>query len=125
MEKYDICICCAIQDSDSARRLYESIKSYKLPPKTTLPDATLGYSNILLDSSESPFTEDAAAQLDNCRCLVLICSPYTKNCRPIIDRLAYFKKTRKEEAILLCAACVFLWFGLRAKREGDIAVKQT
>ena len=98
--KYDLYICAAAQDASWAESLSARIKGYRLPKNVGLPDDTLGYNNIYLDTGELEFTEDGAALLDACRYMLVICSPRAKNSQPLLDRLLYFEKTRAKTNII-------------------------
>lgn len=100
MYEYDVYICAAHSDEALALRLAESIKRYKLPGKTTPAANGLGYSNIYIDTAERDFDDEAALLLDKSRCFLLLCSPRSQHCEPIVSRLNYFEAARGKEYII-------------------------
>lgn len=98
--KYDLYICAAAQDISWAEKLSARIKSYRLPKSAVLPDETLGYNNIYLDTDEHEFREEDSELLDSCRYMLVICSPRAKDSRPLADRLLYFEKARAKTNII-------------------------
>lgn len=100
MWEYDFYACSVPGDEEIARRLVESIRRYKLPRGSELPDDKMGYTNILLSTDPGRFDENAARQLDGCRVFLIICSPRTKHYAPITERLAYFERTRGKTNII-------------------------
>jgi len=100
MEQYDICVICPPEDGGIANTLAESIRRYRLPGGTVLPDPSLGYQRIYVDDSGSAFDPDVQRLLDRCSCLVVICSPRTKHAQGILDRIHYFRDIRKDEDVI-------------------------
>ncbi len=96
---YGICILSVPQDADTAAKLADSIRRYRLPRGVRLSPDALDYRSIVLDCREEPVDDSVRSRLDGCGCLVLLCSPGTKNSRPILDRLNYFKAHYPERDI--------------------------
>lgn len=100
MEAYDICVVCAPEDAQIANTLAESIRSYRLPRGTVLPDPALDYRRICVDSSGSEFDDTAKELLDRSNYMIVICSPRTKNSATIHARIHYFRDIRKDEDVI-------------------------
>lgn len=101
---YDICILSVKADEPIARRLGESIRSYKLPSNVKLPEADLDYRRVIYDCDGVPFDEKQREILDASRYLVMICSPATRNDPGILARLARFRETHGNEEIIAVIA---------------------
>ena len=101
---YDICILSVKADELIARRLGESIRSYKLPSNVKQPEAGLDYRRIIYDCDGVPFDEKQREILDASRYLVMICSPSTRNDPGILARLARFRETHGNEEIIAVIA---------------------
>ena len=91
MYEYDICILAIPHDAGTAELLAGSLRKYRLPARTVLPDPSLDYRRILLDTDGSPMDDAAAARLEACRFMALLCSPGTKNDPLILEKLELFK----------------------------------
>ncbi len=104
MEVYDICILSAKSDAAVARRLGESLQSYRLPANVSLSDPTLDYRRILYDCDETPLDEARRAKLNASRFLALICSPATRDDPVILERLNSFQETHGREEIIAVIA---------------------
>ena len=78
MYNFDICILAIEHDAGIAEQLAASLRKYRLPAGTVLPDSTLDYRKILLDTEGAPFDDKARERLDSCRWMALLCSPGTK-----------------------------------------------
>ncbi|MBR0207326.1 MAG: hypothetical protein IJQ43_00345 [Oscillospiraceae bacterium] len=105
MDTHDICILSVKADEAVARRLGESIRSYRLPSNVKLPEEGLDYRRILYDCEGGPLDDARREALDASRFLVMICTPATRNDPGILARLAYFRrKRRKEDVIAVIAA---------------------
>ena len=100
METWDICVVSARSDAETAARLAESIKRYRLPSGITLPQSDADYRRVLLDTQEAPFDEQVQAQLDNSRFLVLLCSPDAKNSEAVNQRMAAFCSTHSRDNMI-------------------------
>lgn len=97
MQDYDICIIAVAEDASVAYKLAESIRKYKLPPGTVLPDSKLDYRRVIVDVSGKPFDDEARELLDHSRCLMVLCSPETRGNQFVLDRLAYFREIGKND----------------------------
>ena len=75
MENYDICVISTPEDAAVAEILADSICSYRLPRNVQLPDPSLDYRRIYVDSTGSDFDDPVKLLLDHARYLVVICSP--------------------------------------------------
>ena len=104
MFDYDICVLSVKSDAELAEKLAASIRRYRLPAKTVLPDPELAYRCIILDTDETPFDDTVAERLGTCRFLVLLCSPETKKNPAILGRLAWFRQIRNNENIVAVIA---------------------
>lgn len=100
MENFDICIIATPEDAAVAEALAGSIRSYRLPKGIRLPDPTLDYRHIHVDSTGSEFDDSVKLLLDHTRYLVVICSPEAKASEAIKSRLTYFRHFRKTEDIV-------------------------
>ncbi len=104
LEQVDLYILSTARDEETARRLGESIRSYRLPKNVTLPDSSLDYRRILYDCSEEPLTDEVRERLDASRYMALICSPATKNNPAILERLDLFRRDKGQERIVAVIA---------------------
>lgn len=104
MYEYDICILAIPHDAKTAKLLAESLRKYKLPARTVLPDPSLDYRRILLDTENIPLDEDARERLSACRFLALLCSPGTKNDPIILEKLDLFRKLHGKESVIAVIA---------------------
>ena len=100
MQDYDICILAVTGDASVANKLADSIRRYRLPPGTVLPDSGLDYRRVYVDVSGVDFDDEARSILDHSRYLAVLCSPETRTSPFILDRLAYFRETGKENNII-------------------------
>ncbi len=100
MRDYDICILAAAGDASVANKLAESIRRYKLPSGTVLPDSSLDYRRVYVEVSGNDFGDEARSILDHSRFLAVLCSPETRTSTFVLDRLAYFRETGKENNII-------------------------
>lgn len=99
-ECYDICILSLKKDAAAAKLLADSIRSYKLPPRLSLPDSGLGYRRVLVDDQEAAFDENARSRLENSRFLALLCSPGTRENPDVMSKLACFREAHEGEGII-------------------------
>ena len=99
-EQYDICILSMKKDAVAAERLADSIRSYKLPSRISLPDPGLGYRRVLVDDQDAAFDQNARDRLDNCRFLALLCSPGTRENQDVIQKLACFREAHDGNGII-------------------------
>ncbi len=104
LEEYDICILSTRSDEPTARKLGESIRGYRLPPKTKLSDPTMDYRRLLYDCKEEPLDTGRRGILERSRFLVLICSPATQNNPVILERLDCFRENHGQEDIIAVIA---------------------
>ena len=100
MENYDICVISTPEDAAVAEILADSIRSYRLPRNVQLPDPSLDYRRIYVDSTGSDFDDSVKLLLDHARYLVVICSPDAKNSNAIKGRLTYFRHFCRNENIV-------------------------
>ena len=100
MQDYDICVLAVVGDASVANKLAESIRRYRLPSGTSLPDSGLDYRRVYVEASGKDFDEEARALLDHSRFLAVLCSPETRTSPFVLDRLAYFRETGKEDNII-------------------------
>ncbi|MBQ3429389.1 MAG: hypothetical protein IJH28_06405 [Mogibacterium sp.] len=100
MQDYDICVLAVAGDASVANKLAESIRRYRLPSGTSLPDRGLDYRRVYVEASGKDFDEEARVLLDHSRFLAVLCSPETRTSPFVLDRLAYFRETGKEENII-------------------------
>lgn len=100
MLKYDFCICCCSDGRGYAERLADSLKQFKVPGKVALPDPSLDHRRILLDPEGDVFDDEKKKALAECRQLILICTPQTRDSGAVLERLLYFEELRSTEAII-------------------------
>ena len=100
MDTWDICIVSARSDAETAEKLAESIRKYRLPSGVVLPQDGADYRRILLDTQETAFDEQVREQLENCRFLVFLCSPDGKNSKVLDQRLDYFCSVRGRDSLI-------------------------
>lgn len=100
LDLYDICILSVKADEAIARRLGESIHSYRLPKNVKLPESGLDYRRIVYDCDGAPFDAAQREILDASRFLVMICSPATRNDPQILARLGRFRETHGNEEVI-------------------------
>lgn len=101
---YDICFLSVAADEPVARRLGESIRSYRLPSNVRLPDEGLDYRRIVYDCGGEPMDEASRGVIDASRFLVLICSPATRSDPAVLERLARFRETHGTEGVVAVIA---------------------
>jgi len=100
MPDHDICILAAAGDASVAYKLADSIRRYRLPPGTVLPDSGLDYRRVYVEVSGKDLDDEGRSVLDHSRYLAVLCSPETKTSSFVLDRLAYFRETGKENNII-------------------------
>lgn len=100
MQDYDICILAVSGDASVANKLADSIRRYKLPSGTVLPDSSLDYRRVYVEVSGNDFDDKACEILDSSRFLAVLCSPETRTSTFVLDRLAYFRETGKGNNII-------------------------
>lgn len=100
MQDYDICILAVAGDASVANKLAESIRRYRLPSGTALPESRLDYRRVYVEVSGRDFDDEARSILDHSRCLAVLCSPETRTSVFVLDRLAYFRETGKGDNII-------------------------
>ena len=100
MDTWDICVVSARSDADIANKLAESIRKYRLPSGTVLPQSDADYRRILLDTQETAFDEQVRTQLANSRFLVFLCSPEAKNSAVLDQRLDAFCSIRGRDRLI-------------------------
>ncbi|MDR0874682.1 MAG: hypothetical protein LBN12_00555 [Clostridiales Family XIII bacterium] len=86
-------------DIKAAKDVAAALSAYRLPKgiSADLP----GYTDFAEDFDELPVTDAAVKQrLDSCRAMILICSPGTKDNPAILERLKYFEKSGRRDAII-------------------------
>lgn len=99
-ELYDICILSVKHDAPTALRLAESIRTYRLPAGMKRSESGAGYRRITLDIEETPFTKETGNRLEQCRFLVLLCSPETKENPDILAKLACFRASHNNRNLI-------------------------
>ena len=100
MQEYDICILAVSGDASVANKLADSIRRYKLPSGTVIPDSSLDYRRVYVEVSGNDFDDNARGILDSSRFLAVLCSPETRTSAFVLDRLAYFRETGKGNNII-------------------------
>lgn len=100
MQDYDICILAVSGDASVANKLADSIRRYKLPSGTVIPDSSLDYRRVYVEVSGNDFDDNARGILDSSRFLAVLCSPETRTSAFVLDRLAYFRETGKGNNII-------------------------
>ena len=93
MDTWDICVVSVRSDAETAKRLAESLRKYRLPSGTALSQSGADYRKILLDPCEGPLDQQVQEQLDSSRFLVFLCSPEAKDDSALKERLAAFLRT--------------------------------
>ena len=99
-DSYDICILSLKNDAATAGLLADSIRSYKLPSRLSLPESGVGYQRVLVDDQEAAFDENARDRLENSRFLALLCSPGTRENPDVMSKLACFRDAHGGEGII-------------------------
>lgn len=100
MRDYDIYILAVAGDASVANKLAESIRRYRLPSGTVLPDSGLDYRRVYVDVSGKDLDDAGREVLDHSRCLAVLCSPETRTSPFILERLDYFRETGKDNNII-------------------------
>ncbi|MBR3124038.1 MAG: hypothetical protein IKF42_01200 [Mogibacterium sp.] len=100
MQDYDICILAVGGDASVANKLADSIRRYRLPSGTVLTDSRLDYRRVYVEVPGKDIDDEARCILDHSRYLAVLCSPETKTSSFILDRLAYFRETGKDNNII-------------------------
>ena len=100
MRDYDICILAVAGDASVANKLAESIRRYRLPSGTVLPDSSQDYRRVYVEVSGRDFDDGTRELLDHSRFLAVLCSPETRTSPFVLDRLAYFRGIGKEDNII-------------------------
>ncbi|MBQ6583254.1 MAG: hypothetical protein IJH77_05455 [Mogibacterium sp.] len=100
MQTFDICILAVPGDASAAHKLAHSIRRYRLPSGTVLPDPKLDYRRVRVEIPDKPLDEGVRGMLDSTRCLAVLCSPETKNHPYILDRLAYFRESGEKKPVI-------------------------
>lgn len=100
MKDYDIVILAVAGDASVANSLADSIRRYRLPSGTVLPDRSLGYRRIFVDVAGRPMDDEVRAILDNSRYMAVLCSPETRTDPFILERLDYFRGIGKDDNII-------------------------
>ncbi len=100
MKDYDIVILAVAGDASVANSLADSIRRYRLPSGTVLPDRSLNYRRIYVDVAGRPMDDEACAVLDSSRYMAVLCSPETRTDPFVLERLDYFRKIGKDDNII-------------------------
>ena len=103
---YGICILSVPGDAETGSKLADSIRRYKLPRGVTIPSGAPDYRSIVLDCGAEPADDAVRARLSRCASVVVLCSPETKNSRPILDRLTFFRDSFPERSITAVLAAM-------------------
>lgn len=96
---YDICIVSAKKHAQMAWRLAEGMRKYRLP-RGIVPVNPLDHRNILLDTEETPFTEETMAILNDVGYLIVLFSPEARASDAVNDKLVYYEKLTGRESIV-------------------------
>ena len=99
-QDFDICILAVAEDAAAANKLADSIRRYRLPSGTVLPDSTLDYRRVCVEVPGKSSEEESREILDRSRFLAVLCSPETKASRFVLDRLDYFREIGKDNNII-------------------------
>lgn len=100
MYNYDICILAIKHDAELAETLAGSLRKYRLPSGTVLPDPSLDYRRILLDTDSAPLDDAMCDRLQACRFLALLCSPGTKDDPIILEKLNFFREMHGKDSVI-------------------------
>ncbi len=100
MDTWDICVVSAASDAETAEKLAENIRRYRLPAGIVLPKKEIGYRKVVLDTEETAFDDQARKRLDESRFLVFLCSAEAKDSPELNQRLAYFRVTHDSEHVI-------------------------
>lgn len=94
-----ICILSVPTDAETAAKLADSIRAYKLPRGVSAPSGALDYRSIFLDCGGEPMDEAVKERLSEAGSLVVLCSPDTKYSIPVVQRLSYFRDSFPDRSI--------------------------
>ena len=98
--KWDIYMTAVKEDREIAERLADSLRSYRLPANTELPDPSLDFRKICVDIADRPLDDGIRAELDDSRYLTILCSPDTKEDPAVNERLDYFREQAGKDQII-------------------------
>ncbi len=99
-EQYDIYYLSPAADAGVAQTLAGSIRRYRLPKGVKPAEEGTDYRRTVLDLSGEPMDEALKKRLDDSRCLVLFCSPDTKNDPVILEKLEHFRSVHGQDKII-------------------------
>ena len=99
-EKYDIYYLSPPGDAKTAQTLAESIRLYRLPKGIKPAEDGMDYRRTVLDLSGEPVSDELLERLNQSRCLVLFCSPDTRNDPVILEKMAHFVTAHGQERIV-------------------------
>lgn len=86
-----VCIVSVPSDAETAEKLAESIRTYKLPRGVSMPSGAPDFRSIFLDCGGEPMDDAVRHRLAHSGSLVVLCSPETKSSVPVTDRLTWFR----------------------------------
>ena len=98
--KWDIYITAVKEDKEITDSLADSLRNYRLPANTELPDPATDFRRICVDIADKPLDDSIRAELDDSRYLVIICSPDTKDDPAVNERLDYFREKAGKDSII-------------------------
>ena len=92
MWSHDVYICGSVAERENADLLAGSIRAYKIPRKTELPNPSADYHRVLVDTEELPLDDERRALIDGCRFFIILCSPVSRASVPVMERFSYFEE---------------------------------
>ncbi len=104
MESYHIYAVSSKNDRETALRLCESIKKYRLPKGTGISSGADELKSIFIDSEETPFDVRVKEQIKNSEYMIFICSPSSKNRSILEDRLLFFIDEKGKDRLMTVIA---------------------
>jgi len=90
----------AAGERDLANMLASRIRNYRLPGKIELPDSSVDYRRIFVDTEERPFGSEAQSILEGCNYFIILCSPESRVSLPVMAALSYFEEKRGKENVI-------------------------
>ena len=105
MTPYDVYICGAEAESESASSLARKLRAYRIPRKAAAPSSLASYKRVLVDTEGLPLLDEDRASLEKCRHFIVMCSPESRASAAVMDKLACFEAEHgKTEVIaVLCS----------------------
>ena len=90
----------AAEERDLANALASRIRNYRLPGKIELPDPSIDYKRIFVDTEERPFDNEARSRLSGCRFFIILCSPESRSSLPVMEALSFFEEKYGKENVI-------------------------